>query len=667
MGLGERKPYGGNLPKCTKCHFYHNGMCTQKRHKGNKIGYFARDCRNFGNANILNAQRDNRAIPKGNGCFECGALGHFKRDCLKLKNKDGGNVNAQGWVYAVGNAEKKGNVSRDPDSNVVTGNSYDVKLADGKIVGGNETLIFCGDESNDGKESRLTFISCSKAQEYMTKGCQIFLALIFAQKEEDKSEGMQLKDVPIIRDFPEVFPEDLPGLPPARPVEFHIDLIPRAAPLSDKGFIRPSSLPYGAPVLFVKKKDGSFRMCIDYRELNKLTVKNRYPLSRTDYLFDELQGSSVYSKIDLRSGYHQQRVQEQDVPKTAFRTWYGHYEFQIMPFGLTNAPTDKKEHREHLKAILEFLKKEKLGIHVDPAKIESIKDWASPKTPIEIYQFLGEMEENAFRLIKQKLYNALILDLPEGSEDFMVYCDASHEGLGAILMQREKENVVADALSRKERVEPLWVRALGMTIGSDLPKQILEAHIEALKPENHKNEDVDGMIRKDIPKEKLEPLVDRTLCLNGRSWLPCYDDLRSMIMHESHKSKYSIHLGSEKMYQDMKKLYWWPNIKANIATYGWVKHLPLAEFSYNNSYHASIKAAPYEVLYGRKCQKPVCLAEVREAQLTGPEMIQETTKKIVLIKQKIQAAQDRQKSYTDLKQKPMEFEVRDRVMLKVSP
>ncbi|GJX38572.1 putative reverse transcriptase domain-containing protein [Tanacetum coccineum] len=442
---------------------------------------------------------------------------------------------------------------------------------------------------------------------------------------------------------------------------------------------------------------------------------------------------------------------------------------------------DKKEHEEHLKAILELLKKEKF-YPLDPPRIESIKGWASPKTPTEIRQFLG-------------LASALILDLPEGSEDFVVYCDASHKGLGDVLMKREKviayasrqlkvheknytthdlelrsvvfalkkwrhylyrtkllsdydcdiryhpgkANVVADALSHKEQIKPLWVRALVMTIGLDLPKQILEAQIEALKPENLENEDIGG---------------------------------------------------SEKMYQDVKKLYWWPNMKADIATYvskcltcarvkaehqrpsgllvqpeipewkwdnitmdfitklprssqgfdtiwvivdrltksahflpirendpldklarlylnrivarhgipasiicdrdgrftsnfwrsfqkalgtdicmstayhpetdgqsertiqtledmlracvidfgkGWVKHLPLAEFSYNNSYHASIKAAPYEALYGRKCRSPVCWAE------------------------------DRQKSYADRKRKPMEFEVGDRVMLKVSP
>ncbi|GJX10074.1 putative reverse transcriptase domain-containing protein [Tanacetum coccineum] len=479
--------------------------------------------------------------------------------------------------------------------------------------------------------------------------------------------------------------------------------------LYDKGFIRPSSSPWGAPVLFVKKKDALFWMCIDYRELNKLTVKNHYPLPRIDGLFDQLQGSSVYLKIDLRSGYHQLRVREEDIPKTAFRTRYGHYEFQVMLFGLTNAPVvfmdlmnrvckpyldkfiiifiddiliyskNKQEHEEHLKLILELLKKEELyakfskcefwipkvqflghvidseGIHVDPAKIESIKDWASPKSPTEIRQFLGlagyyrrfiegfskiakpmtkltqkkvkfvwgDKQEAAFQLLKQKLCSAPILALPEGSEDFIAYCDASKKGLGAVLMQREKviayasrqlkiheknytthdlelgavvfalkiwrhylygtkctvftdhkslqhilnqkelnmrqrcwlellsdydceiryhpgkANVVADALSRKERDQPLRVRALVMTIGLDLPKQILNAQTEARKPENIKNEDVGGMLVENaknpeaIRTEKLEPRADGTLCLNGRSWLPCYGNLRTMIMHES--------------------------------------------------------------------------------------------------------------------------------------
>ncbi|GJY66729.1 putative reverse transcriptase domain-containing protein [Tanacetum coccineum] len=322
-----------------------------------------------------------------------------------------------------------------------------------RIPWGNETLIVQGDRSNQGNETRLNIISCTKTQKYLLKGCPIILAHVTTKDTEDKSKKKRLEDVPIVRDFPDVFPEDLP-----------------------------------APILFVKKKDGSFRMCIDYRELNKLTVKNRYPLPRIDDLFDQLQGSSVYSKIDLRSGYHQLRVREEDIPKTAFKTRYDHYEFQVMPFGLTNAPAvfmdlmnrvckpyldkfvivfiddiliyskNKQEHEEHLKLILEFLKKEELyakfskcefwipkvqflghvidrqGIHVDPVKIKSIKDWASSKSPTEIHQFL----EVAFQLLKQKLCSAPILALPEGSEDFIAYCDASIKGLGAVLMKRDK-------------------------------------------------------------------------------------------------------------------------------------------------------------------------------------------------------------------------------------
>nr|GEY85814.1 putative reverse transcriptase domain-containing protein [Tanacetum cinerariifolium] len=230
------------------------------------------------------------------------------------------------------------------------------------------------------------------------------------KKAEDKSEDKRFEDVPIVRNFSGVFLEDFPGLPPTRQVEFQINLVFGASPvarssyrlapsemqeyaqlqeLSEKGFIRPSSSPWGASILFVKKKDGSFRMCIDYLELNKLTIKNRYPLPRIDDLFDQLQGSSVYSKIDLRSGY-QLRVREEDIPKMMIRTRYGHYEFQVMPLGLTNAPASKEEHEEYLKLMLELLKKEEFeGIHVDPVKIESIKDWASPKTPMKIRQFLG--------------------------------------------------------------------------------------------------------------------------------------------------------------------------------------------------------------------------------------------------------------------------------------
>ncbi|GKA19681.1 putative reverse transcriptase domain-containing protein [Tanacetum coccineum] len=326
-----------------------------------------------------------------------------------------------------------------------------------RIPYGNKMLIVEGDKG----VSRLKVISCIKACKYVERGCHLFLAHV----TESKSKEKRMEDVPVIHDFPKVFPEELPGLPPPRQVEFRIDLVS------------------GAPILFVKKKDGSFRMCIDYRELNKLTVKNCYPLLRIDDLFDQLQGSSVYSKIDLRSGYHQLRIKEEDIPITAFRTHYGYFEFQVMPFGLTNVPAvfmylmnrvckpyldkfvivfiddilvfskDEEEHGKHLKIVLELLKKEGLyakfsksdfwlnslqflghvidrsGVHVDPAKIEAIKSWVALTTPTEVRQFLG---------LAGYYRSAPILALPEGTEYFVVYCDASLKGYRAVLMQREK-------------------------------------------------------------------------------------------------------------------------------------------------------------------------------------------------------------------------------------
>ncbi|KAD2393420.1 hypothetical protein E3N88_40397 [Mikania micrantha] len=588
-----------------------------------------------------------------------------------------------------------------------------------------------------------------KAHKCLRKGHTAVIALITEKPVAEK----KLEDIPIVCEFLEVFPEDLPGLPPIRQVEFRIDLTPDAAPIArapyrlapsemqelstqlqellDKGFIRPSFSPWGAPVLFVKKKDGTFRMCIDYRELNKVTIKNRYPLPRIDDLFDQLQGSSYYSKIDLRSGYHQLRVQEEDIPKTAFRTRYGHYEFLVMPFGLTNAPAvfmdlmnrvckpyldkfvivfiddiliyskSEEEHAEHLRLLLELLKQEQLyakfskcdfwmrevqflghivnekGIHVDPAKIEAIKNWEAPKTPTEVRQFLGlagyyrrfiegfskiaqpltalthkgtkynwtDKQEAAFQLLKQKLCSAPILSLPEGTEDFAVYCDASGQGLGCVLMQRDKviayasrqlrtheknytthdlelgavvfalkiwrhylygtkctiytdhkslqhifdqkelnmrqrrwvellndyecaikyhpgkANVVADALSRKDTTGTRRVRALMMTIHTDLPDKVHSAQIEALKTENLVPESLRGM------EEQLNVKPDGIRYFIDRMWIPLYGGLRELVMDEAHKSRYSVHPGSDKMYHDLKALYWWPHMKADIAKY----------------------------------------------------------------------------------------------------
>ncbi|GJZ90434.1 putative reverse transcriptase domain-containing protein, partial [Tanacetum coccineum] len=325
IGANGKKAYAGNLPYCNQCKLYHVGPCTVKCSKCKRVGHMTRDCK--ASIAAMN-QRAHVANPKTTiTCYEYGRLGHFRNECQKLKYQN-------------------------------------------------------------------------------------------HKETEDKSKGKRLEDVPTVQDFPKVFPEDLPRLPHTRQCEFQIDLVPGAAhvahtsyrlaptelqelstqlqELSDKGFIRPSSSPWGAPVLFVKKKDGSFRMCIDYSELNKLTMKNRYPIPRIDDLFDQLQGSSVYLKIDLRSGYHQLRVHDEDIPKTMFRTRYGHYKFQVMPFGLTNAPTKEELYAKFSKCDFWPSKAQFLGhvidsegIHVDPAKIESIKDWASPKTPTEIRQFLG--------------------------------------------------------------------------------------------------------------------------------------------------------------------------------------------------------------------------------------------------------------------------------------
>ncbi|GJZ74904.1 putative reverse transcriptase domain-containing protein, partial [Tanacetum coccineum] len=417
----------------------------------------------------------------------CGAQGHYQNDCLKIKNQNHGNKarvpDASGIAYALG-----GDITpyaldvsyaieladgRTSETNIVLmgctlgllGRPFNIDLmpielgsfdviigmdwlaknhavivCDEKIVRipyGNEILIVQGDKGAKEKKSTLSIISYEKAQKYMEKGCQLFLAPVTVKENKDMSNEKQLKDVPTI--------DLVPGAAPVARAPYRLapsemeELSTQLQELSDMGFIRPSSSPWGAPVLFVKKKDGSFRMCIDYRELNKLTVKNRYPLPRINDLFDQLQGSSVYSKIDLRSGYHQLRVRDEDIPKTAFRTRYGHYEFQVMPFGLTNAPAvfmdlmnrvcipyldkfvivfiddiliyskTKEEHDVHLRLILELHKKEELyakfskcdfwlsrvqflghmidseGIHVDPAKIESIKDWESPTTPTEIH------------------------------------------------------------------------------------------------------------------------------------------------------------------------------------------------------------------------------------------------------------------------------------------
>ncbi|GJS88602.1 putative reverse transcriptase domain-containing protein [Tanacetum coccineum] len=544
--------------------------------------------------------------------------------------------------------------------------TYDIEMADGNLVGFNTviqgcTLILLNQPFEiDHMSIKLDTFDVVIGMDWLSKYHARIICdekvvhipiddeslIIRAQVMEKKSDEKRLEDIPIVREFLEVFLEDLPGLPPVRQVEFQIDLIPGAAPVAQAPYrLAPS-------------------------EMHELS-------NQLQELADR--------------GYHKLRVRDEDIPILLSRTRLG--------------------------AVL--MQREKVIAYAS----RQLK-------PHEENYTTHDLELGAVSLLKVR--------------DTIYYnCEIRyHPG---------KANVVADALSRKERIKPLRVRALVMTLHPKLPSQILKAQSEAIKEENIKAENLRGM-------DKLfEVRLDETRCIKNRSWLPLFGNLRDIIKHESHKSKYSIHPGSDKMYQDLKKLYWWPNMKAIIAKYvkcltcsrvksecqkpsglliqleiptwkwerimmdfvtklpktssghntiwvtvdrltksahlqvnveclgtqldtstayhpetdgqsertiqtledmlracvidfgkGWERHLPLVEFSYNNSYYASIKAAPFEALYGRKCRSPVCWAKVGDVQLTGPEIIHETTENIVQIQQRLQAARDRQRSYANV-------------------
>ncbi|KAL0536561.1 hypothetical protein IC582_025510 [Cucumis melo] len=877
-----------------------------------------------------------------------------------------------------------------------------------------------------GSKSLPQVISAIRASKLLSQGTWGILASVVDTREADVS----LSSEPVVRDYPDVFPEELPGLPPHREVEFAIELEPGTVPISrapyrmapaelkelkvqlqellDKGFIRPSVSPWGAPVLFVKKKDGSMRLCIDYRELNKVTVKNRYPLPRIDDLFDQLQGATVFSKIDLRSGYHQLRIKEEDIPKTAFRSRYGHYEFIVMSFGLTNAPAvfmdlmnrvfrefldtfvivfiddiliyskTEAEHEEHLRMVLQTLRDNKLyakfskcefwlkqvsflghvvskaGVSVDPAKIEAVTGWTRPSTVSEVRSFLGlagyyrrfvenfsriatpltqltrkgapfvwsKACEDSFQTLKQKLVTAPVLTVPDGSGSFVIYSDASKKGLGCVLMQQGKvvayasrqlksheqnypthdlelaavvfalkiwrhylygekiqiftdhkslkyfftqkelnmrqrrwlelvkdydceilyhpgkANVVADALSRKvshsaalitrqaplhrdlERAEiavsvgTVTMQLAQLTVQPTLRQRIIDAQSNDPYLVEKRGLAEAGQTAEFSLSSDGGLLFERRLCV------PSDGAVKTELLSEAHSSPFSMHPGSTKMYQDLKRVYWWRNMKREVAEFvskclvcqqvkaprqkpagllqplsipewkwenvsmdfitglprtlrgftviwvvvdrltksahfvpgkstytaskwaqlymseivrlhgvpvsivsdrdarftskfwkglqtamgtrldfstafhpqtdgqterlnqvledmlracalefpgSWDSHLHLMEFAYNNSYQATIGMAPFEALYGRCCRSPVCWGEVGEQRLMGPELVQSTNEAIQKIRSRMHTAQSRQKSYADVRRKDLEFEIGDKVFLKVAP
>ncbi|GJT66580.1 putative reverse transcriptase domain-containing protein [Tanacetum coccineum] len=492
------------------------------------------------NVNPINARN-----PTARACYECGSTEHIKAACLRLNQAQRPRENHQNQVVAVNGGSRSWEQCYVFDMNLIPFGSGSFDMIIGMDwLSNHKAEIICHEKvvRIPLPDDKVLRVIGKRPEEKMRH-------LRSAKTKEQKQE-----EIVMVRDYLKVFSDDISGLPPNQEIEFRIELVPGAIPvvkspyrlapsemeelsgqlkeLQDKGFIRPSSSPWGASLLFVKKKDGnkewrrgkliqklllnqkcmgylvqayysisptryykddscwsvdlkskaiediigigsfleasygSFRMCIDYRELNKLTIKNRYPLPRIDDMFDQLQGSQYLSKIDLKSGYHQLRVQEDDIPKTVFRTRYGHFEFTVMPFGLTNA----------LAVFMDLMKRflrhviNGDGIHVDPSKIEAVKNWKAPRTLFEVHSFLGltgyyhwfiknfskiaksltiltqkcktfdwgEEQERPFQTLKDKLCNALVLTLLDGPEDFVVYCDASSLGLGYMLMQRGK-------------------------------------------------------------------------------------------------------------------------------------------------------------------------------------------------------------------------------------
>ncbi|GJX22249.1 putative reverse transcriptase domain-containing protein [Tanacetum coccineum] len=731
--------------------------------------------------NVGEPSKDKNAV---RACYECGSTNHVKLAYPRMNRAQGLEENYPNQVagstnQARGRAFMLGAEEAFQDPNIVTGLEpsdlgfrYEIKIASGQLVEIDKVIKGCKLEIEGhvfdidlipfGHESFDVIIGMDWLSNYKVEiifhekvvGVPLLdgkVLRVLGERPKEKVRFLMVakvgdkkqEEIVVVRDFHEVFLDDLSGLSPIQEVKFRIELTPGATPvakspcrlapfeleelsgqlkeLHDKGFFRPSSSPWGAPILFVKKKYGSFRMCIDYRELNKLTVKNRYPLPIIDDLFDQLQGSQFFSKIDIKSGYHQLRVHEDDIPKTVFRTRYGHFKFTVMPFGLTNTPSIfmdlmNRVCRPYLgKFVIVFIddiliysktQEEHFlghvingnGIHVDPSKIEAVKNWKAPRTPIECKTFdWGEEQELSFQTLKDKLCNAPVLALPDGPEDFVVYCDAS--GQKELNMRQRrwielfsdydceiryhpgKANVVADALSRKERVKPTRVRAMNMTLQSNIKDRISAAQKEAVKAEHQM---LSGLLQQhEIPVWKWEGIaMDFVTKL---PWTSSGHDTVWVIVDRLTKSAYFLPMREDYKMDKLARLYlneivsrhgmsisiisdhdsrftsrFWQSMQEALGT----------RLDMSTAYHPQINGKSELIIltledmlracvldFGGSWDVHLLLAEVREGQLIGLELVQETTEKISHIKERLKAVRDRQKSYADKRRKPLEFSV----------
>ncbi|GJV58174.1 putative reverse transcriptase domain-containing protein, partial [Tanacetum coccineum] len=709
-------------------------------------GTWPKDCRGVPrNVNPVNARN-----PTVRACYECGSTDHGR-------GNQGNQARGRAFMLEAEEARQ--------DPNIVTGFRYEIEIASGQLVEIDKVIKGCKLEIDGHAEiichEKVVKIPLSDGKVLRVVGERPGekARLLMSAKSSDKKQ----EEIVVVRDFPKVFPDDLSGLPPIREIEFWIELIPGATPvaespyrlapseleelsgqlkeLKDKGFIRPSSSPWGAPILFVKKKDGSFRMSQFFSKIDLRSYLDKFVIVFIDDIL-------IYSKI-------------------------------------------QEEHVAHLRLVLELLKKEKLhtkfskcelwlrevqflrhvingnGIHVDPSKIEAVKNWKAPKTLNEKSKNFDwdEEQELAFQTLKDKFCNAPVLALPDGLEDFVVYYDVSGIGLGCLLVQRGK--VIAYA-SRQLKIHEESYTTYDLDLGARRWIELFSDYdCEIRYHPGKENVVADALTQKEAVDEfivlqkgldeMIEQRSDGTLYYLDRIWVPLKGEVKTLIMDKAHKSKYSVHPRADKMtskwaltqsvpfverltksahflpmredykMERLARLYlneifarhgvsisiisdrdscftsrFWQSMQEALGTRldmsdvitlipicqrcrtiqtlenmlrvcvldfrrSWDVHLPLVEFLYNNSYHSSVRCASFKEFYGRKCHSLIMWAEIGEGQLIGPELVQKIIEKISQIKDRLEAACDHQKSYTNKRRKPLEFSVGDYVLLKVSP